>query len=131
MFNTNQTSLRESSNNVEEAHVYQSTKVDNLAVTMECIDLVKQSVRDKTKVVEETKLVEIPISKDSKSILPTKNQVMWKRNQKAIAKKASTRISACFELQKKKKKGKLEEGVLPMKLRRGVMVSKKFQMELQ
>ena len=88
---------------MEETNFHPDIDVDNLAITMEHIEMVKKSVVEKAKVVEGGDLVEIPISKESKRTLTTKGRVTWKRNQKAAAKKSVTKTTGSCELTKKRK----------------------------
>ena len=80
-----------------------TTKVDNLAATMGRIEMVNMSVGEKGEVVEGSALVDIPIAKDSNKTISTRGRKMWKRNNKAVEKKSTTKSRPSCELLKKRK----------------------------
>ena len=65
--------------------------------------MVNMSVGEKDEVVEGSALVDIPIAKDSKKTISTRGRKTWKRNNKAAARKSTTKSTSSCELLKKRK----------------------------
>ena len=94
---------RQQNTNVEVTTFHLNAEVDNLAFTMGRIEMVKTSAIKKGGVVGGSALVDILISKDSNKTTPSRGRKTWKKNNKAVAKKSTTKSSPSCELLKKRK----------------------------